>query len=353
MRRVTLVCDMQYGSTGKGLIAGYLAHHEGYDTVVTAWSPNAGHTFIDANGRKYIHTMLANGSVAPSVKNILIGPGSVINLDSLVKEITGCQDKLRDKIIYIHPNAAIVRQRHRDIEAAAFKGISSTAKGSAEAVIEKMRRATGGQSNTVSDNIKEVMTVLSFSDVGVVVSAVLYNAVLRSSENVLIEGHQGFSLSIHHGHYPYTTSRDVTPAQILADCGVPIPDNLYTIGTLRTFPIRVGNVYDDSGRMVSFSGPCYPDQNEISFEDLGVPDEFTTVTQKKRRVFTFSFNQLRDALHMCRPNGVFLNFCNYLGEANTNELIHAINNVAGLDIVRFSGWGPSISDVKSVVPYEE
>ena len=45
MEAMDIVIDLQYGSTGKGLIVGFLAEEHKYDTVVTAWAPNAGHTY--------------------------------------------------------------------------------------------------------------------------------------------------------------------------------------------------------------------------------------------------------------------------------------------------------------------
>ena len=52
MEAMDIVIDLQYGSTGKGLIVGFLAEEHKYDTVVTAWAPNAGHTYINRDGRK-------------------------------------------------------------------------------------------------------------------------------------------------------------------------------------------------------------------------------------------------------------------------------------------------------------
>ena len=78
MQKITMVIDLQYGSTGKGLLAGYLAETTCPDTIITAWAPNAGHTYIDRAGRKYIHTHLANGIVSPFCKRVFLGPGSMM-----------------------------------------------------------------------------------------------------------------------------------------------------------------------------------------------------------------------------------------------------------------------------------
>ncbi len=78
MNKLDLIVDLQYGSTGKGLIAGYLAEKHGYDCVVNANMPNAGHTYIDDKGQKMVHKVLPNGIVSPSCDTVLIGPGSVL-----------------------------------------------------------------------------------------------------------------------------------------------------------------------------------------------------------------------------------------------------------------------------------
>ena len=44
MDKIKIVVDLQYGSTGKGLIVGKIAEDEAHDSVFTAWAPNAGHT---------------------------------------------------------------------------------------------------------------------------------------------------------------------------------------------------------------------------------------------------------------------------------------------------------------------
>lgn len=107
--------------------------------------------------------------------------------------------------------------------------------------------------------------------------------------------------------------------------------------------------------MVGTSGPCYPDQQEVQFEDLGVEPEVTTVTKLRRRVFTFSAMQAAEAIRACRPSEIFLNFANYCpdqvpriinileGLINDNHAPHEQNGG-----VRYVGWGPKESDVREM-----
>ena len=45
MKKVDVLVGLQFGSEGKGLIAGYLGNSGLYDTVVNCNMPNAGHTY--------------------------------------------------------------------------------------------------------------------------------------------------------------------------------------------------------------------------------------------------------------------------------------------------------------------
>jgi len=93
--------------------------------------------------------------------------------------------------------------------------------------------------------------------------------------NVQIEGTQGYGLGQHAGFYPYCTSSDCTAMDFLAMAGCPpwlaTPDDLEIWVVYRTLPIRVaGN-----------SGPL---RHETTWEQVGQPEEYTTVTRKVRRV---------------------------------------------------------------------
>lgn len=345
MEKVDVIVDLQYGSTGKGLLAGYLSETISYDTVVTAWAPNAGHTYIDSRGRKYVHTHLANGVAGKFTRNVMLGPGSLINPAQLLEEIASCEDKLDRVGIFIHPHAAIVRPEHVEEEAGPMTKIGSTKKGVGAAMIQRIRRDPDNQ------NIAAFCEELE----GYVCTVDEYRQILHESEQVLVEGAQGYGLSMYHGFYPYTTSRDVSIFQILADSGIQAADiidkykliKMRAIGTCRTYPIRVANRYDTEGRMVGYSGPCYDDQREVSFEDIGQRVELTTVTKLPRRIFTFSGKQIFEA---CKHNGVydvFLNFINYVqDEAELIDIVHAIERE---EIeVRWVSTGPTFHDVREI-----
>lgn len=346
--RVDIVLDLQYGSTGKGLLVGYLAKRVAYDTVITTWAPNAGHTFIDKNGRKFVHTQLALGLVSPLCQYVLLGPGSVIDPQKLLEEIEQCRDIIdaQNIKICIHPNAAVVLNRHREEESRTPGKIGSTRKGVGAAIIERIRR------DTEDPNVASMCPNLW----RMVVTKAKYTEIVMNSDSVLIEGAQGFGLSMYHGFYPYVTSRDVSTAQILADSGVPFEkvlraraaDAFDVYGTARTYPIRVANRYNEDGVMTESSGPCFDDQREISFEDIGQPQEYTTVTQLPRRIFTFSRVQIQEAIAYNGVNKVFLNFVNYV--QTCDELVRITSAIQSGTRAKICaiGVGPNETDVLPV-----
>jgi adenylosuccinate synthase len=135
------------------------------------------------------------------------------------------------------------------------------------------------------------------------VSHAIYET-LDAGGSVIVEGNQGFGLSLLHGEYPYCTSRDVTAAAFASECGIAPRDVDDVIVVVRTFPIRVGNAPG------STSGPL---KNEIDWERVAVlggwtdqygkPEtqpEFTSVTKRLRRVAEFDMDMVKQA---CRVNG--------------------------------------------------
>ena len=343
--KIDMVMDFQYGSTGKGLIAGYLAKREKYDTAICAFATNAGHTYIDR--ARHLHVMTQQLPVAitsPDVRTILIGPGAAIHLETLRAELARYAECMKGKTLIIHPHAAVVEDYHAAEEIADGRTkMGSTAKGVGAAFAERIRR------DTLAPNIigRRVSTHDALH--GMIGTLDTYRDALMAAESVIIEGAQGFSLSMYHGQYPYTTSRDVTPWQIAADCGLPYRWASYVrvIGTLRTLPIRVNN-RDGS------SGPHYPDQEELTWDAVGVDPELTTVTRLPRRIFSFSQQQFQEAMFHCGgywETRLFLNFANYTrNEEHLKELMDMIHMPTKMNANRghicWLGFGPDDADVR-------
>jgi adenylosuccinate synthase len=362
MTAMTVIVDLQFGSTGKGLIAGYLSQKKEFDTVVSANMPNAGHTFVDARGKKWINKVLPSGLYSPSLTYVGIGPGAVFDPAQLVKEIDEMRERINtDPQILIHECAAILLPEHKEAEQK-LNPIASTMQGSAEACIQKMRRE--GIGSNVAGLSPEYLGTF-FTNRGEPLTQFLVTSqqwfdLMLLSDNILCEGSQGYSLGINAGFYPYATSRDCTVNRLLSDCALP-PTSLKTVvGTARVHPIRVGNTNGGN------SGPHYRDQVETSWSEIGVEPEMTTVTGRVRRVFTFSEMQVREAMTMNAVDRVFLNFCNYEpAEAiRVAKIINAFGSEVyarrGLgawagdyhpQVVRYLGFGPKAEHIMEVDGY--
>jgi adenylosuccinate synthase len=106
---------------------------------------------------------------------------------------------------------------------------------------------------------------------------------------------------------------------------------------VRTLPIRVGGN----------SGPYYSDQIETSWEELNLPPEYTTVTKRVRRVFTFSNQQFKEALLANRPDYVAVSHLDYI--ADPDNFIERLRHVA-MDIGQYPvfilGTGPDLKQWK-------
>lgn len=338
-KKANIIVDLQFGSCGKGLLAGYMAKRTHPDTVVCAWGPNAGHTFIDADDNKMVVTMVPNGVVSPNLERVMIGPGAVVNPELLQMELESLAPWIGDAKVMIHEHAAVVTESHRFAEANYSFKIGSTMKGVGEAVISKIRRDP--QRPTVARDIFRSTPLEAY-----VVCVEEYNMEMDRAEILQVEGSQGFSLGINNGYYPYVTSRECTVQQIMSDCA--IPRNMFdltVIGTARTYPIRVANRYDKDGNMIGTSGPCYPDQMEISWDVVGVPAELTTVTKLPRRVFSFSKEQVHQAIRMNGVDEVFLNFANYINNYYELEAIIDAIEESGVPVTAL-GWGPKETDIR-------
>jgi len=119
---------------------------------------------------------------------------------------------------------------------------------------------------------------------------------------VVIEGTQGYGLGLHAGHYPTCTSSDTRAIDFLAMAGVmpwaPGVDGVSIWLVARVFPIRVAGA----------SGPL---KGETTWEELGLPEERTTVTKKIRRVGEWDAELIRDAV-VANGGGNFMNVKSFL-----------------------------------------
>jgi adenylosuccinate synthase len=198
----------------------------------------------------------------------------------------------------IDPNAVVIDAQARELEQGQelLGRVASTMTGTGGAVARKVLRA---RDLTLARDVPDLAPYLGD------VSEQLWHG-LVAGRQVIVEGTQGLGLSLHHGEYPFATSRDTSAAAFLSECGVPPTAVTEVIVVLRTYPIRVGGN----------SGPLY---NEISWQSLqersGYPvalAEYTTVTGRLRRVAEFDWALAEKAVRINQPTALAIHGLDYV-----------------------------------------
>jgi adenylosuccinate synthase len=245
----------------------------------------------------------------------------------------------------VHPHAAIITQAHRDQESVGGPSrIASTGKGVGAAIASKVMRENPGIGSLVFE-----------LESGGYCSVKTLNDNITKNLVVFVETSQGFSLGINSGFYPHCTSRECSVGQSMADARLPARSLRKVAACYRTFPIRVGNTN------VGYSGDCYNDQHETSWEEMGFEPELTSVTKRVRRVFTWSWEQFYQSLIVNDPDLVFINFLQYLHKEERINFLESVRSKYLETLGRpletlLVGYGPNNSDVKlyerSLVWYE-
>jgi adenylosuccinate synthase len=284
----------QYGSEGKGKFSAYLASEFGFS--IRTGGPNAGHT-IENKGRFLQVRMLPCAFINPNCK-LAIGAGGVIDVSVLGNEID--EFRIAKDRLTIDPLAVIIQDGYFDREIELKNRIGSTGKGVGVAVAEKVLRSRG---------VLLARDIVDLSPFIGDVAGIACEKIIRK-EKILLEGTQGFWLSLHHGEYPYVTSRDITAGSLCGEAGIGPKFVEEIILVIRTYPIRVaGN-----------SGPLL---NELSWSDVTIEShsphaiiEHTTVTKNVRRVGRFNIDHVKRATKVNSATQIALSFVDYLDYEN-------------------------------------
>jgi len=258
-----IIAGGQFGDEGKGKIVAYLALHDKPKIVVRAGvGPNAGHTVI-WRGKKFGLRQVPCGFVYEGAR-LLIGPGVLINPEVTLKEV---EETDIDKRFGIDRQCTIIEAHHieQDRTSEHLKGkIGSTGTGCGPANVDRVGRVA-----RLAKDIPELQPFLV--DVPSEV-----NGAIERGELVIVEGSQGFGLSLLHGTYPYVTSKDIAASTLAADVGVGPTKVDDVILVFKAYVSRVG------------AGPFPTEMPPEKAEELGIV-EYGTVTQRRRRIGEFDF----------------------------------------------------------------
>jgi len=300
---VSVIVGGQYGSEGKGKVADWRARSEDVAVAVRVGGPNSGHTVVEPGGIVHVLRHLPTPALTSEVHCVLVA-GNYIDLDVLRAEIalTG----ITAARLSIDPLAVIITDAQRRSEMARHldQTIGSTATGTGAAVEARLDRDLSVQ---FARDVVELRPFIGST-------GTLLRKYLRSGERILIEGTQGFGLSVLHSpHYPFVTSRDTTAAAFVSESGLSPLDVDEIIMVLRAFPIRVGGN----------SGPLEDEINwSVVTRESGSAEsivETTSVTHRVRRVARFTADIVRAAIMTNVPTMLVMNHLDYIDASCRNQ----------------------------------
>ena len=216
-----------WGDEGKGKIISYLALKDNLDFCVRTGSVNAAHT-IWYEGKKFALHMVPAAFINPKTR-LLIAAGANVHVGQFFKEMDLTQ--ANPERVGIDKNASIIEQKHSDQDKASAvnKGIGTTGWGVGPAIEERVRRTA-----KLAKDMPELKSFVC-DQIGEV------NDGLDTGKSVLLEGTQGFMLSLFlGGGYPYVTGRDTGASAIASEAGVGPTRVDDVIIVYKSFITRVG-----------------------------------------------------------------------------------------------------------------
>lgn len=270
---VDVIVGAQGGDEGKGKIAAYLAIKDNADYCIKVGGPNAGHT-VFFKDKIFPLKSIPAGFVNPKTK-LVLAAGTYIILDWLLKEIKDTETENR---IIIDPSCVVITDEQREAERSnnhLMNTIGSVGTGLGVAIRDRIERKKIRFAKDVKELSKFIKPV-----------AEVLNSAISKGKKIIIEGTQGFKLSLLHGEYPFVTSRDTTASTFLAETGLgpKYVKDVYAI--LKPYVSRVG------------PGPLekeIKDEKELSkYHTQG--REVGSVSKRLRRIGLFELETARKAI---------------------------------------------------------
>ncbi|MCD6523700.1 MAG: adenylosuccinate synthetase [Thermococcus sp.] len=272
-----IVVGGQWGDEGKGSIIAYLALKDEPEIIARGGvGTNAGHS-VFINGRKYAVRQLPTGFMQTKAR-LLVGAGVLVDPGVFFHELEHLKDFNVAERVGIDYRCAIIEEKHKQLDRSnsyLHEKIGTTGSGCGPANADRVMRKA-----KLAKDIPELEPYLT--DV-----AQEINDALDEGKLVLIEGTQGFGLSLYYGTYPYVTSKDTTASAIASDVGIGPTRVDDVIVVFKSFPTRVGE------------GPFPTEMSQEDAERMGLV-EYGTVTGRRRRVGWFDFEFAR---YSARING--------------------------------------------------
>lgn len=318
----TIITGAQFGDEGKGKVVDLMSGD--YDLVVRfQGGDNAGHTVKVGEDVYKLH-LIPSGFLLDS--RVLIGPGTVLNPEVLVREIdmlAGGGIDISPEKLGIDAKTSIIMPYHIELdglrESRRTEKIGTTKRGIGFAYIDKVARDEIKMADIVDEArllrrlaelapskesaIKELdgnpgivtdeQLIGKYVELGKrlapYITDVSYeiNKALEEGKNVLAEGAQGTHLDVIHGTQKFVTSSSTVAGSACANLGVGPTKVDAVLGIVKAYITRVGE------------GPLPTElTDEIGKQIQEVGKEFGTTTGRSRRCGWFDLPLLKKAIYL-------------------------------------------------------
>lgn len=290
---ISLVLGGQFGGEGKGKVSAYLALRNRFAAICRAGGVNCSHTIVES-GEIHRLRLMPGACVGEHCARVVFGAGALLHVDTLFDEIRELRfdvGKLAiDRRAGIVPDALVAAQRADG----RYSSIGSTLTGTGYATAERSLRRL-----SLAESVSDLRPFLCDA-------STLLGDLIKSGQDILIEGHQAFGLSNYHGDYPYCTSRDTTAAAHLSELGIGPRWSMEIVLVVKAFPTRnhAGSLANELSRT---------EMDEVGIAEFGggswgIPD-------RRRRVGRLDLQLLSRACLVNTPTVIALTGADYLDPA--------------------------------------
>lgn len=326
---VSVIVGGQFGSEGKGKVAALLARDMNASVAVRCGGSNSGHTVYDKNGKKFVFQHLPTACIQKNIECVIVS-GAYIDTNVLLDEINF--SGINPKKLHIDPNAVIITQENLAKEKSSdlMAKIGSTGSGTGHAVAQRVSRL---EDVIFAKDIASLQPYLRDTKALIAKS-------LKNDKRVIVEGTQGFGLSLLHSDcFPYVTSRDTTASGFISECGISPLDVDDIILTIRSYPIRVSGNSGPLESEISWATVSSESGSEISIS------EYTSVTKRLRRVGRFDPEIVKRAVLVNKPTKIVLNHLDYISPDKRADFVRKLEDQLerNIDYVGESNSGISVN----------
>ena len=326
----TVIVGLQWGDEGKGKTTDFLAEQVAM-VVRYQGGDNAGHTVQSGHEVFKLH-LVPSGVLYPHI-SCVIGPGVVVNPDTLIRELdTLAARGIDTAAVRVSRSAHVILPYHLALDRAletrlGNEALGTTHRGIGPAYADRAWRIGLRMEDLLDPQVLRAKLCTVVPDRNSLLAAIgsqerfeveplvelatgwgsrlqrhladttwLVQDALRRGDHVLLEGAQGTLLDLDHGSYPFVTSSNPIAGGACTGGGIGPLQVDEVIGVMKAYSTRVG------------SGP-YPTEltDEIGHGIAERGHEYGTTTGRRRRVGWFDAVPLRYAVAVNSVSAIMLN----------------------------------------------